>query len=59
VKSGSYTKGIVRMTKRRFCSHPYNDEITMHGYRALTFAMCTTILTVELAVTSGLESSLD
>jgi hypothetical protein len=35
------------------------DEITMCGYRALTFAKCTTIMITELAVTSGLGSSLE
>jgi hypothetical protein len=35
------------------------DEITMRGYSALTFAKCTTIMTVMLAVTSGLGSSFD
>jgi hypothetical protein len=47
------------MVKRRFSSHPYNDEIISCGYRALTFAKCTTIMIVELMVTSGLGSSLD
>jgi hypothetical protein len=31
-------------------------EITTHGYRPLTFAMCTTIMIVVLVVTSGLGS---
>jgi hypothetical protein len=47
------------MVKSRFSSRPISDEITMHGYRVLTFAMCTTIMIAELAVTSGLESSID
>jgi hypothetical protein len=47
------------MAKRRFSSCPRNDEITMHGYRALTFTKCTTIMIVELAVTSGLGSFQD
>jgi hypothetical protein len=47
------------MTKRRFSSHLASDEITIHGYRALTFVKCTTIMIVELAITSGLGSSLD
>jgi hypothetical protein len=47
------------MAKMRFSSHPCNDEITMRGYRALTFAKCTTIVIAELTVTSCLESSLD
>jgi hypothetical protein len=57
--SGSYTKGSVRMVKRRLSSGLASDEITTHGYRALTFAKCTTIMIVELAVTSGLKSYLD
>jgi hypothetical protein len=47
------------MAKRRFSSHPRNDEITIRGYRALSFAKRTTILITELAVTRGLESSLE
>jgi hypothetical protein len=47
------------MPKSRFSSCPYNDEITTCGDRVLTFAKCTTIMVVELAVTSGLGSSLD
>jgi hypothetical protein len=35
------------------------DEITMHGYKVLIFAKCTTIMIAELAVTSGLGSSVD
>jgi hypothetical protein len=35
------------------------DEITMRGYKALTFAKCTTIMIAELAVTSGPGSSFD
>jgi hypothetical protein len=35
------------------------DEITMRGYRVLNFVKCTTIMIVELAVTSGLGSSFD
>jgi hypothetical protein len=35
------------------------DEITMHRYRVLTFANCTTIMITELAVTNGLGSSQD
>jgi hypothetical protein len=35
------------------------DEITIHEYRILTFIECTTIMIVELAVTSSLGSSLD
>jgi hypothetical protein len=47
------------MTKLRFSSHLASDEITMRGYRTLTFVKCTTIMIAELAVTSGLESSRD
>jgi hypothetical protein len=47
------------MVKRRFSSRPRNDEITTHWYRALTFAKCTTIMIVELAVTRDLGYSLD
>jgi hypothetical protein len=36
-----------------------SDEITTHGYRALTIAKCTTVMTVVLMVTSGLGSSFD
>jgi hypothetical protein len=35
------------------------NEITMRGYRALTFVKCTTIIIAELVVTSGLGSFLD
>jgi hypothetical protein len=35
------------------------DEITIHWYKVLTSAECTTIMIVELAVTSGLGSSFD
>jgi hypothetical protein len=47
------------MTKRRFSSPLASDEITMHGYRVLTFAECTTIIIAELAITSGLVTSRD
>jgi hypothetical protein len=47
------------MAKRRFSSCSTSDEITMHGYSVLTFVKCTTIMIAELAVTSGLRSSLD
>jgi hypothetical protein len=47
------------MTKIRFSSHPISDEITMRGYRVLTFTKCTTIMIAKLAVISGLRSSLD
>jgi hypothetical protein len=47
------------MAKMRFSSRLANDEITTHGYRVLTFAKCTTIMIVELAVTRGPGSSRD
>jgi hypothetical protein len=47
------------MAKMKFSSRPGSDEITMRGYRALTFVMCTTIMIAEFAITSGLVSSLD
>jgi hypothetical protein len=59
VISGPYTKGSVRMTKRRFSSRLASDEITTRGYRALTFVKCITVLTAVLTVTSGLGSSRD
>jgi hypothetical protein len=46
------------MAKMRFSSRMCSDEITTRGYRALTFAKCTTIMIAELAVTSGLGFSL-
>jgi hypothetical protein len=36
-----------------------DDENTMCGYRVLTSAECTTVMTVVLMVTSSLGSSLD
>jgi hypothetical protein len=45
------------MAKRRFSSLLASDEITTCGYRALTFAKCTTIIIAELVVTSCLGSS--
>jgi hypothetical protein len=47
------------MAKMRFSSRLASDEITMRGYRALTFAKCTTIMIVELTVKSSLGSSQD
>jgi hypothetical protein len=47
------------MAKKRFFSCPRSDEITTRGYRALNFVKYTTIMIVELAVTSGLGSSLE
>jgi hypothetical protein len=45
------------MAKRRFYSCLASDEITMHGYRVLTSAECTTIMIAVLIVTSALGSS--
>jgi hypothetical protein len=59
VISGPYTKGSVKNAKRRFSSRLAIDEITTRGYRVLTSTECTTIMIVELAVTSGLGSSFD
>jgi hypothetical protein len=59
VISRPHTKGSVRMQKGVFSSRLASDEITNHGYRALTFAKCTTIMIAELVVTSGLGSSFD
>jgi hypothetical protein len=47
------------MAKRRFSSHSASDEITTCGYKVLTSAECPTIIIADLAVTSGLGSSLD
>jgi hypothetical protein len=56
---GSYTKGSVKNDKNEVFSRLASDEITTRGYKALTFTKCTTIIITELAVTSGLGSSLD
>jgi hypothetical protein len=45
--------------KGGFYSRLASDEITTRGYRVLTSAECTTIMIVELTVTSGLGSSFD
>jgi hypothetical protein len=34
------------MVKRRFSSRLARDEITTRGYRVLTFAKCTTVVTI-------------
>jgi hypothetical protein len=47
------------VAKMRFSSRLACDEISTHGYRALTFAKCTTIMVVVLTVTSGRGSSQD
>jgi hypothetical protein len=59
VISEPYAKGSVKNGKRRFSSRPIGDEITTRGYRILAFAKCTSIMIVELAIMSGLGSSLD
>jgi hypothetical protein len=43
------------MAKRKFSSHSASDEITMCGYKVLTFAKCIIIMIAELEVTSGLD----
>jgi hypothetical protein len=48
VISGPYTKGSVKMAKRRVSSRLAINEIATHGYRVLTFVKCTTIMIVEL-----------
>jgi hypothetical protein len=45
------------MSKNRFSSHSAIDETTTHGYKALTFVECTTIMIAELVVISGLGCS--
>jgi hypothetical protein len=47
------------MAKRKFSSRPRSNEISTHGYKALTSIECTTIMIAELAVTSDLGSSLE
>jgi hypothetical protein len=47
------------MEKEGFSSRLASDEITARGYKALTFAKCTTVMTAMLTVTSGLGSSFD
>jgi hypothetical protein len=47
------------MAKMRFSSRSCSDEITTRGYKALTFAKCTTIMIADLVDTSGLGSSLE
>ncbi len=56
---GPYTKGSVRMKKGGFSSRLASNEITTHGYKVLTFTMCTTIMIAMFTVTSGLRSSFD
>jgi hypothetical protein len=40
--------------KGGFSSRLASNEITTRGYRMLTFAKCTTVMTTILTVTSGL-----
>jgi hypothetical protein len=47
------------MVKRSFSSSLASDEITMRGYMILTSVEFIAIMIAELAVTSGLGSSLD
>jgi hypothetical protein len=47
------------MAKMRFLKSPMGDEITTRGYRVLTFAKCTIVMTVVLMVTSVLGSPFD
>jgi hypothetical protein len=47
------------MVKMRFSSHLSSDEITMCGYKMLTFIKYTTIMIDELAVMCGMGSSRD
>jgi hypothetical protein len=47
------------MQKGGFSSRLARVEITTHGYMALTFAKCITVVTAMLTVTSGLGSSFD
>jgi hypothetical protein len=47
------------MEKGGFSSRLASDDITTRGYRALTFAICITVMTAMLTVTSGLGSSFD
>jgi hypothetical protein len=59
VISGLYTKESVKNGKKEVSSRLHSDKITTHWYRILTFAKCTTVMTVVLTVTSGLGSSID
>jgi hypothetical protein len=47
------------MAKGGFSSRLASAEINTRGYKALTFAKCTTVITVVLMVTSSLGSSFD
>jgi hypothetical protein len=41
----------------RFYNRLASDEITMRGYRVLTFVKCITIVIVKLTAMSGVGSS--
>jgi hypothetical protein len=45
--------------KKEVFSFLASHEITTRGYKAVTFAKCTTIMIVELTVMSGMGSSRD
>jgi hypothetical protein len=47
------------MEKGGFSSCLVSDEITTRGYKELTFAKCTTVMTVVLTITSDLRSFFD
>jgi hypothetical protein len=45
------------MVKRRFSNRLASNEITTHGYRTLTIAKCTTVMTAVLMIINGMGSS--
>jgi hypothetical protein len=47
------------MVKGGFSSRLASNEITSHGYSALTFVKCPTVMIVVPTVTSNLGSSFD
>jgi hypothetical protein len=47
------------MTKGGLSSRLASDEVSTHGYRVLTFAKCTTVMTDVLMVSSDLGSTFD
>ncbi len=59
VISWPWTNRSVHWAKWSLFSRLSSDKITTHGYMVLNFAKCITIMIAELAVTSGLRSSLD
>jgi hypothetical protein len=60
VISTPYTKESVKNDKKEvFSSRLANNEMTTRGYKTLTLVKCTTIMIIELAVTSSLGSSQD